>query len=218
MSITEGSTVTPVNDPIPASRSWRSSIAKRDFTWVTDHIDIRCPLGTEKSCTVKLIQPRQLPNSPTGAENPERHCSEWAAGPQPQPCISRYSTGSRLFNPDSPIISSMTAIYRRDPMVLHVTNTQQQDHPKTTTILVLGILSIVLLPIFGPFAWVMGKGALKEIDASGGRIGGRTNVQIGYILGIIATILFVIVVVGAIAYSLVEGPSEAAALMEAFVL
>lgn len=33
-----------------------------------------------------------------------------------------------------------------------------------TLILVLGILSIVCLPILGPVAWIMGNNALKELD------------------------------------------------------
>ncbi|WP_330233484.1 DUF4190 domain-containing protein [Nocardia sp. NBC_00508] len=63
------------------------------------------------------------------------------------------------------------------------------DHPQAATILILGILSLVLCQIMGPFAWVMGKRALNEIDASGGAIGGRGNVNAGYICGIIATAL-----------------------------
>ncbi|WP_039802731.1 DUF4190 domain-containing protein [Nocardia araoensis] len=63
------------------------------------------------------------------------------------------------------------------------------DHPQSTTILILGILSLVLCQFIGPFAWVMGKRALNEIDASGGAIGGRGNVNAGYICGIIATAL-----------------------------
>ncbi|MBF6193409.1 DUF4190 domain-containing protein [Nocardia beijingensis] len=63
------------------------------------------------------------------------------------------------------------------------------DHPQSTTILILGILSLVLCQLMGPFAWVMGKRALNEIDASGGTIGGRGNVNAGYICGIIATAL-----------------------------
>jgi hypothetical protein len=33
-----------------------------------------------------------------------------------------------------------------------------------TLILVLGILSIVCLPILGPVAWIMGNKALQELD------------------------------------------------------
>ncbi|MGK8502206.1 DUF4190 domain-containing protein [Nocardia asiatica] len=64
-----------------------------------------------------------------------------------------------------------------------------QDHPQATTILILGISSLVLCQLAGPFAWVMGKRALNEINSSGGTIGGRGNVNAGYICGIIATAL-----------------------------
>lgn len=63
------------------------------------------------------------------------------------------------------------------------------DHPKATTVLVLGIVSLVLCQVVGPFAWSMGKSTLAEIDASNGRVGGRGAASAGYILGIISTIL-----------------------------
>jgi hypothetical protein len=63
------------------------------------------------------------------------------------------------------------------------------DHPRATTVLVLGLLGVVLCQVLGPFAWAMGKKALNEIDASGGRIGGRGQVQAGYVLGIVGTVL-----------------------------
>ncbi|WP_069165509.1 DUF4190 domain-containing protein [Nocardia altamirensis] len=66
------------------------------------------------------------------------------------------------------------------------------DHPQATTILIIGILGLVFCQILGPVAWVMGKKALNEIDASGGTIGGRTNVMVGYVCGIISTCLIVV--------------------------
>ncbi|WP_327110700.1 DUF4190 domain-containing protein [Nocardia sp. NBC_01730] len=66
------------------------------------------------------------------------------------------------------------------------------DHPQATTILILGILGLALCQLMGPFAWVMGKRALNEIDASGGAIGGRGNVNAGYICGIIASVLLIL--------------------------
>lgn len=63
------------------------------------------------------------------------------------------------------------------------------DHPRATTVLVLGILSVVLCQVLGPFAWVMGKKTVEEIDASGGAIGGRGAANAGYVLGIVATVL-----------------------------
>jgi hypothetical protein len=67
-----------------------------------------------------------------------------------------------------------------------------RDHPQATTILVLGILSLVVCGVLGPFAWSMGNRALREIDASQGTqapLGGRSSVNAGRICGMIATIL-----------------------------
>lgn len=62
------------------------------------------------------------------------------------------------------------------------------DHPKATTAMVLGIVGLVACQIISPFAWSVGKRTLREIDASGGRLGGRGQAQAGYILGIVGTI------------------------------
>ena len=62
------------------------------------------------------------------------------------------------------------------------------DHPQANTILVLGILSF-FCGLVGPFAWMMGRQALRDIDTSGGMIGGRSNVQVGYIIGIATSLL-----------------------------
>lgn len=68
------------------------------------------------------------------------------------------------------------------------------EHPRGTTILVLGILSIVCCGLFtGIPAIVMGKKALAEIDAQPpGAISNRGSVKAGYICGIIGTALFVL--------------------------
>ncbi|MFX0574077.1 DUF4190 domain-containing protein [Nocardia nepalensis] len=68
------------------------------------------------------------------------------------------------------------------------------DHPQATTVMILGILSLLLCQIIGPVAWVMGKKALNEIDASGGAIGGRSSVMAGYICGMIASILLILTI------------------------
>lgn len=69
------------------------------------------------------------------------------------------------------------------------------NHKNATLALVLGIISLVICGFVGPFAWVIGKRAMDEIDASGGRLGGRGMAQAGYILGIIATVLLAIGIV-----------------------
>ncbi len=67
-------------------------------------------------------------------------------------------------------------------------------HPRAITILVLGILGVAMFYPLGPFAWVMGRRALKEIDSSGGTIGGRGLVLAGYICGIVATVVLILIV------------------------
>jgi hypothetical protein len=69
------------------------------------------------------------------------------------------------------------------------------EHPRGTTILVLGILGLVCFQPIGIAAWVMGNSAMREIDADPGRYSNRQTVQIGRILGIIATVLLILCVV-----------------------
>jgi hypothetical protein len=70
------------------------------------------------------------------------------------------------------------------------------DHPRGTTILVLGILSIVCCGIFtGIPAILMGKNALAEIDSAPGRYTNRSLVKAGFICGIIGTAWSALVIV-----------------------
>lgn len=74
--------------------------------------------------------------------------------------------------------------------------TAAQPHPRGTTILVLGIVSIVLCGLFtGIPAIIMGTGALKEIDANPGAFTNRGSVNAGRICGIIGTALSVILII-----------------------
>jgi len=78
------------------------------------------------------------------------------------------------------------------------------DHPQVSTAFVLGLVSLVGgffcgLPIFvGPFAWITGARARKEIDQNPGQYGGREKATAGMVMGIVATALLglVILVVG----------------------
>ncbi|MEV6770562.1 DUF4190 domain-containing protein [Nocardia sp. NPDC051030] len=70
-------------------------------------------------------------------------------------------------------------------------NPPPPEHPQATTIMVLGILSLVLCQLLGPVAWIMGSKARKEIDASGGMLGGRSNVTVGYVCGIVGTCILI---------------------------
>jgi hypothetical protein len=64
------------------------------------------------------------------------------------------------------------------------------EHPNGTTVLVLGILSLVVCQILGPFAWKMGNTALREMDARPDLVySNRGNITAGRIIGIISTAL-----------------------------
>ena len=49
--------------------------------------------------------------------------------------------------------------------------------------LVLGIPGLVL----GPLAYFVGKSSVSRIDASQGKVGGRSSAAAGWVLGIVAT-------------------------------
>ncbi|WP_067718791.1 DUF4190 domain-containing protein [Nocardia yamanashiensis] len=77
------------------------------------------------------------------------------------------------------------------------------EHEHATTVLLLGVLSLFCCGVLGPLAWVLGRRALNDIEASGGAYGGRVQVMVGYVLGIIGTlwmialaILFILMIIG----------------------
>ena len=64
------------------------------------------------------------------------------------------------------------------------------EHPKATTVLVLGILSLAVCPVLGPFAWSMANTARREIQQGLFRLTGP--VTAGYVLGIIGSVYLVL--------------------------
>jgi hypothetical protein len=67
------------------------------------------------------------------------------------------------------------------------------QHPKGTQILVLGIVSLVCCGLLGPVAFVMGNNARKEMAANPGvTYTNSTQITVGWILGIIATVFLVL--------------------------
>ena len=79
-----------------------------------------------------------------------------------------------------------------------VYGTVATDHRVSTLALVLGIIGILACSIVVPFALVIGRGAIKEIDASGGQLGGRGMAQAGFILGVIGTVILALSLLGAV--------------------
>ncbi|AXT86698.1 hypothetical protein C6I20_01230 [Aeromicrobium sp. A1-2] len=71
------------------------------------------------------------------------------------------------------------------------------NHPQATTAMVLGVVGLtgfaVCVTFFvAPIAWILGRKAVKEIDASAGKYGGRSEAKAGMIMGIIGTGLLVL--------------------------
>ncbi|WP_405493052.1 DUF4190 domain-containing protein [Nocardia sp. NBC_00511] len=65
------------------------------------------------------------------------------------------------------------------------------EHPNAALVLTLGVLGLFCCGVCAPIAWVSGLRALREIDASGGAFGGRHQVVIGMVLGILGTIVLI---------------------------
>jgi hypothetical protein len=67
-----------------------------------------------------------------------------------------------------------------------------------TLILVFGILGLVICLPLGIAAWIMGSGDLKQIDAGTMDPSGRSMTSAGKIIGMIATILWIIGIVAGV--------------------
>lgn len=76
---------------------------------------------------------------------------------------------------------------------------------KATTAMVLGITGLVFCPgVLSIPAWILGQQAVKEIDASQGQLGGRSQAQAGYILGIVGTCLAALAIIALVGFFLVS--------------
>lgn len=88
------------------------------------------------------------------------------------------------------------------------------DHPRATLSMVLGIVGLFgvfscgLSLLVAPFAWALGRGAVNDIRASQGRIGGHGQAMAGMVLGIIGTVLLVLLVLAVVAIIVVIATTE----------
>ena len=64
-----------------------------------------------------------------------------------------------------------------------------QSNSNATLILVLGILSIVCIPILGPVAWILGNNALKSGTVDPSQLG---QINAGRICGMIGSVFIVL--------------------------
>jgi hypothetical protein len=89
------------------------------------------------------------------------------------------------------------------------------DHPQSTLALVLGLVGLIggfmlcgLPLVVSPFAWAIGRNAVKEIEASQGALGGEGQARTGMILGIIGTVLAILAVIALIGFIALVAVSE----------
>ena len=83
-----------------------------------------------------------------------------------------------------------------------------------TMILIFGIIGIVCCLPFGIAAWIMGKGDLAKMDAGQMDPAGRSNTNVGRILGMINVALIVVGCIGGLLFGglgLLAGIAGAAA-------
>jgi hypothetical protein len=88
------------------------------------------------------------------------------------------------------------------PMPYSAYSAPVPDHPQATLSLVLGLVGLVgafilcgLPLLVSPFAWAVGRSAVKDIEASHGRLGGSSNAKAGMIMGIIGTVFLVLALI-----------------------
>jgi len=116
----------------------------------------------------------------------------YAPPPNPYPPPQEYAT------PQSPYGSPYHPAYAGGML---------PDHPSATTAMVLGIVGLVGLLFCGgitlllsPAAWIVGAKAVRDIDSTPGRYGGRDKAQSGKIMGIIGTVILGLIVLAIVAF------------------
>ncbi len=99
---------------------------------------------------------------------------------QPAPQYNQYDAGYANY-------SAQPAPYAA-PGVVPSYGVAQQDHPQTTMVFVLGLLSVLGVSITGPFAWYMGSKARREIQQNPGQYKENGMLTGGWVMGIIGTV------------------------------
>jgi hypothetical protein len=147
----------------------------------------------------------QQPRDPY-AQNPYPQ-NPYAQNPYSQPGPTAYGGQPADHQPGSPPAPGQPSPYAPVPQYGGYV-ARPQDHPQATLALVLGLVGVVgafviCLPLLvAPFAWGVGRSALKDIRASQGQLGGESQARAGMILGMVGTgllvlfavILFIIIV------------------------
>ncbi len=84
------------------------------------------------------------------------------------------------------------------------------DHPQATTAMILGIVGLVgglsfcgIGLFVSPFAWALGRSALRDIEAAPGRYGGQGQAQAGMYTGIAGTVILALGVLALMVVALI---------------
>jgi len=86
------------------------------------------------------------------------------------------------------LAATQQALARMGGMVRQQQFQQQYIYPsRSTTVLTLGILSLVVCSVMGPIAWAMGNEELRRMDAGQTPADQRGSVTAGRVCGIIAS-------------------------------
>lgn len=101
--------------------------------------------------------------------------------PQPDPQTMTWTQPGTGYAP-TPTGQELAPVYPGPQMYQRL-----PEHPKATTALVFGILSIVAFAPLGIVALVLASKGRAEFDANPGRWAGRDQLTAAYILGIITT-------------------------------
>ncbi len=96
------------------------------------------------------------------------------------------------------------AYYPVQPVMMYSVPPQamKPDHPSSGAVFALGLISILLGGITGPFAWAIGSKARKEIQQNPGQYRESGMLTAGWVMGIIGTIFLILNVLALIAYVL----------------
>lgn len=176
---------------------------------------IRCPACNQVSTAPGVTAARALPDVEWYMRTPEGHTygpvkkSEldgWAAEGRlaadctlSQSASGPWSPATQLFPtlrpmPTSPVITAApSAPPLGDVLGTGPTATGQYVVPhRGGLILVLGLLGLVMTcPIFSLMAWVMGSGDLREMQAGRMDRSGEGITRLGYILGMLLSLLWI---------------------------
>ena len=139
--------------------------------------------------------------TPYGQQSPYGQQGQQSQQPYGQPSYGQQPYGQPAYGQQQP--------YGATPYG----NLPQKDGSATTA-MVLGIVAVGGMFICGvtillsPVALVMGLNSKKRIDASGGRLMGRSEAQTGFVLGIIGCVLLALAIVAIILIIIVAVASD----------